>query len=114
MSIYLNICIFIGDDNKYLVFKKTKPEAKIPKMHNIGNVGFDLKAIEDGIIEPGRRKIIGTGLSAEFPLNTYGRILSRSGLAANKCIDVMAGVIDPNYRYTFKYSLIKLNYKFFH
>ena len=81
-----------------MVFKKTKPEAKIPKLNDIGNVGFDLKAIEGGIIEPGRRKIIGTGLMVEFPLNTYGRILSRSGLAANHYVDVMAGVIDPGYR----------------
>ena len=32
-----------------------------------------------------------------MPLGTYGRLASRSGLALNHSIDVVGGVIDPDY-----------------
>ena len=33
-----------------------------------------------------------------FPQGSYGRIAGRSGLAFNHSLDILAGVIDPDYR----------------
>jgi dUTP pyrophosphatase len=42
--------------------------------------------------------LIKTGISVAVPNGTYGRIAPRSGLALKNGIDVMAGVIDADYR----------------
>jgi dUTP pyrophosphatase len=42
--------------------------------------------------------LVSTGLKVSFPLNHYGRIAPRSGLAVKHFIDVGAGVIDEDYR----------------
>jgi dUTP pyrophosphatase len=42
--------------------------------------------------------LISTGLKLAIPINYYGRIAPRSGLALNHFIDVGAGVIDQDYR----------------
>ena len=55
------------------------------------------------------RKIVPTGISIEIPEGYYGRIAPRSGLAVREGIDVMAGVIDSNYRGQIGAVLINLN-----
>lgn len=50
------------------------------------------------ILEPGERKLFKTGISVNIPDFHYGRIAPRSGLAYKHGIDVMAGVIDNDYR----------------
>ena len=49
-------------------------------------------------IGPHENRAILTDLALEFPPGCYGRIASRSGLAKNYCIEVGAGVVDPDYR----------------
>jgi len=49
-------------------------------------------------INPGERKLIKTGIAVTIPDGYYGRIAPRSGLALKHGIDVMAGVIDNDYR----------------
>jgi dUTP pyrophosphatase len=44
------------------------------------------------------RKLFKTGLSIAIPQGMYGRIAPRSGLAYKDGIDVLAGVIDEDYR----------------
>lgn len=39
-----------------------------------------------------------TGLSVAVPEGCYGRVAPRSGLAVNYGLDVLAGVIDSDYR----------------
>jgi dUTP pyrophosphatase len=43
------------------------------------------------------RAIVGTGITVVLPPGVYGRVAPRSGLAAKHCINVGAGVIDPDY-----------------
>ena len=50
------------------------------------------------IIKPGERALFKTGISVALPPFHYGRIAPRSGLAYKSGIDVMAGVIDSDYR----------------
>ncbi|HEY0349579.1 MAG TPA: dUTP diphosphatase, partial [Pyrinomonadaceae bacterium] len=45
-----------------------------------------------------QRQLIRTGLAVAIPEGHYGRLAPRSGLAVQKGIDVLAGVIDADYR----------------
>ena len=49
-------------------------------------------------ILPGSRILIPTGIAIALPSKHYGRIAPRSGLAAKHGINVLAGVIDEDYR----------------
>ena len=53
--------------------------------------------------------MIGTGLAFGIPVGNYGRVAPRSGLAAKNSIDVMAGVIDSDYRGELKVILANLS-----
>lgn len=64
-----------------------------------GSCGWDIKANEGAIIPPGERACIGTGVRmTHCPMSCYLRMAPRSGLAYKHGIDVMAGVIDSDYR----------------
>lgn len=63
-----------------------------------GDAGIDLFANDNVTIQPEDRVTIPTGIRIELPKGTYGKIESRSGLAAKHKLDVCAGVIDSNYR----------------
>lgn len=76
---------------------KCHEDAQIPKRGSNLSAGSDLYSVLDYIIEPKTRCLISTGLKMQFPHNVYGRIAPRSGLALKNGIDVMAGVIDPDY-----------------
>jgi dUTP pyrophosphatase len=76
---------------------KCHEHALLPKCGSSLSAGADLHSVEDYIIEPNSRCLISTGLKLQFPQNVYGRIAPRSGLALKHGIDVMAGVIDPDY-----------------
>jgi dUTP pyrophosphatase len=81
-----------------LKFSKLNPAAILPVRSSAEAAGLDLHSVEELQIQPGRRAAIKTGLSVAIPKNTYGRIAPRSGLAFKSGIDVLAGVIDSDYR----------------
>lgn len=97
-----------------LLVKRLDEDAIIPEYETPGSIGLDLRAhIKDRngtpyetCLVPGSRKIIETGLAFAIPLGFYGRIAPRSGLAANKGIDVLAGVVDSDYRGEIKVILL--------
>jgi dUTP pyrophosphatase len=72
--------------------------ALLPKKGSVNAAGYDLYSIETGVIKPKERRLIPTGISLAIPSGYYGRIAPRSGLAFKHGIDVMAGVIDSDYR----------------
>lgn len=72
--------------------------ALLPKKGSADAAGYDLYSIEAGVIKPKERRLIQTGISLAIPSGYYGRIAPRSGLAFKHGIDVMAGVIDSDYR----------------
>ncbi len=71
------------------------------------SAGIDLPANRGGVIYPGQRLMIDTGLkiAIEEP-GVYARIAPRSGLALRHGIDVMAGVVDADYRDQIRVILI--------
>jgi deoxyuridine 5'-triphosphate nucleotidohydrolase len=60
--------------------------------------GLDLYAAESRMLIPGDRAIVGTGVSIAIPPGFAGLIWPRSGLAVRHGVDVLAGVIDADYR----------------
>ena len=84
------------------------PRATLPSYASAGASGLDLSALEATTIEPGRWKLIPTGLAIEVPPGFEGQIRPRSGLAARKGLTVLnaPGTIDSDYRGELKIALI--------
>ena len=72
--------------------------AMMPSQASPGAAGWDLYADESMTIPAGERAMVATGLALTLPLDTVGLIWPRSGLALKHGIDVLAGVIDSDYR----------------
>jgi len=88
-------------------FKRLTDTAQIPKRATDGAAGFDLHYDGDSLeLYPGERQILATGIAVEFTYGIAGIIKPRSGLAAKYGIDVLAGVIDTDYRGEVKVILI--------
>ena len=81
-----------------LKFKKLDPRAVLPTRGSATSAGLDLYSIEAISLEPGQRVIARTGLAVAVPEGFYGRVAPRSGLATKEGLDVLAGVIDADYR----------------
>jgi dUTP pyrophosphatase len=82
-------------------------EVKVKLLSENGNIptkgtpyaaGFDLYAAESATVHRLGRKLVKTNISLEIPEGFYGRIAPRSGLALKSGIDIMAGVVDSDYR----------------
>lgn len=97
-----------------IFFKKLDENAVIPTRGSESAAGMDLTSVIDTIVYPGTRAIIATGLSCMPPKNTYLRIAPRSGLAAKNGIDVLAGVVDSDYRGELKVILQNMGDEPFH
>ena len=78
--------------------KKLSDNATIPTQGTNFAAGYDLYAAEDATIVCGTRKLVKTNISTAITPGYYGRIAPRSGLAYKNGIDVLAGVIDCDYR----------------
>ena len=78
--------------------KKLCYDAVVPTRGSDGAVGYDLYSSEDVVVPcQAGRALVGTGITVVLPTGVYGRVAPRSGLAVKHCIDVGAGVIDPDY-----------------
>ena len=85
-------------DQGPLTFKRLDPRAILPSRGSSLSAGLDIYAIEDLTIRPRERHLARTGLAVAIPEGYYGRLAPRSGLATNKGLDTLAGVIDADYR----------------
>ena len=70
----------------------------LPKRGSALSAGLDICAIEDVEIQPKQRALARTGFAVAIPPGFYGRVAPRSGLAVKQGLDVLAGVIDSDYR----------------
>lgn len=85
---------------------KTREDAIYPSRGSEGAAGWDLYSAESSVIEPGQYRLIDTGISTEFSDSIVGIIKPRSGFACKYGIDVLAGVIDSDFRDSLKVLLI--------
>lgn len=86
------------DGRQSLKFKRLVSNATLPTRGSHSAAGLDLYSIEAIRLSPSERCLARTGLAAAIPDGYYGRIAPRSGLATKNGIDVLAGVIDADYR----------------
>jgi dUTP pyrophosphatase len=73
-------------------------DATVPKRGTPYAAGYDLSSAEYNEVPARGRKLIKTDIAVAIPSGTYARVAPRSGLAFKHGIDVMAGVIDEDYR----------------
>ncbi|HEU4711896.1 MAG TPA: dUTP diphosphatase [Pyrinomonadaceae bacterium] len=81
-----------------LRFKQLDSRAVLPRRGSALAAGLDVCSIEDVEIAPKQRALARTGLAVAIPPGFYGRVAPRSGLAVKQGLDVLAGVIDSDYR----------------
>jgi dUTP pyrophosphatase len=74
------------------------PTAKTPTKGSVDCAGYDLYSTEEYELKSMERKLFSTHVKMAIPQGFYGRIAPRSGLALKNGIDVLAGVIDADYR----------------
>ncbi len=79
---------------------KLDSRAVIPKRAYEGDAALDLCALDDCLLEPGKRDVVRTGLALEIPTGFAGLVLPRSGLARKHGITLTnsPGLIDSGYR----------------
>jgi dUTP pyrophosphatase len=86
--------------------KLLNPDATVPTRGSDEAAGYDLYSLYPLKINPCERVVVSTGIAMKIPVGTYGRVAPRSGLALKNGIDVLAGVIDADYRGEIKVILI--------
>lgn len=78
---------------------KLEVGAKLPKQGSAQAAGYDICTMELVTLYPGERKLVSTGVFlADCPIGMYLRVAPRSKLAYRKGIDILAGVVDSDYR----------------
>jgi len=85
---------------------KVSDKAIFPTRGSEGAAGWDLYSVDSAYIGTGERQLIDTGIASEFSDHIGGFIKPRSGLAYKHGIDVLAGVIDSDFRDSIKILLI--------
>jgi len=96
-------------------FKKLNEDARIPEYQTENSVGIDFHSVENGSIDVGKFKVIGTGLAVQMTGNLELQVRSRSGLAAKSGVFIMNGIgtIDPDYRGEIKLILLNMGERTF-
>jgi len=91
-----------------VLLKRLKEDAKIPCYAHEGDAGLDLFSAEEVTIEPGERKLIGTGFNIAVEKGYEAQVRPKSGLAINYGIGVLnsPGTIDASYRGEIKVIVI--------
>lgn len=72
----------------------------IPAYAHPGDAGADLATAEDCVLEPGERKVVGTGIAIALPEGWAAFIHPRSGLAARSGLTIVnaPGTVDAGFR----------------
>lgn len=78
--------------------QKVSAEAKLPTYAHPGDAAMDLYANEAVVVAPGERVRVPTGIKIAIPHGFVGLVWDKSGLAVNKMLKTLGGVIDAGYR----------------
>jgi dUTP pyrophosphatase len=80
----------------------------LPTYARPGDAGADLRSAEDFVLEPGERRLVGTGVAIALPPGFAAFVHPRSGLAANFGVGIVnaPGTVDAGYRGEIKVCLI--------
>lgn len=103
----------VGDRDRGAVplrIRRLRPDAELPSYAHPGDAGLDIRSAEEVILQPGERRLIGTGLAMALPEGYAAFLQPRSGLAARHGISIVntPGLIDCHYRGEVKVVLVNL------
>ncbi len=93
--------------------KKLRPDVKLPTYALEGDAGMDIFSDEDVIIKSGEKHIFKTGFALEIPEGYVSLIWDKGSLSV-KCLKVLGGVFDHNYRGEYMIGLINLGKEDYH
>lgn len=79
-------------------FRLIHSYATQPTRATDGSAGFDLYATDNHVVWPGARVKIPTGVQMEIPDGYAGFVWPRSGMAFKYGFDILAGLIDSDFR----------------
>ena len=84
------------------------PGMEPPTYAHPGDAGADLRSTEDFVLEPGERRLVGTGMAIALPEGYAAFVHPRSGLAARHGVSIVnaPGTVDAGYRGEIKVCLI--------
>jgi dUTP pyrophosphatase len=84
------------------------PGLETPSYAQPGDAGADLRSTETFELQPGERRLVGTGVAISLPLGYAAFVHPRSGLAARHGISIVnaPGTVDAGYRGEIKVCLI--------
>ncbi len=88
----------MNQQTEFLRFKKLDDRAVLPSRGSLSSAGLDITSIEEITLRPNERLVARTGLAVAIPEGYYGRLAPRSGLASKHGLDILAGVVDADYR----------------
>lgn len=80
--------------------RKVDPAARAPKYQTDGAGGMDICALESGMLRPGERTAVRTGLEVAVPEGYAMLLTPRSGLALRDGVSLInsPGLVDSDYR----------------
>lgn len=77
---------------------KLYDDTRLPEYAHPGDAGMNVFSREDYLLLPGQRHAFELGFAAELPEDYVALVWDRSGLAHQRGIHCLAGVIDAGYR----------------
>lgn len=95
-------------DQVDVLIMQTDTGLDLPDYARPGDAGADLRLVEDTVLQPGERRVVGTGIAIALPEGYVGLVHPRSGLAARHGLTVVntPGTIDAGYRGEIKVCLL--------
>ena len=91
----MNESILANMERPKMVFEKTHQNAQLPKKAHPNDVGWDIFAVEDQVIDAKSSAVVKTGLKLAFLEDGYWiKFESRSGMAFKNQVIAFQGVVD--------------------
>lgn len=93
-------------------FQQLDSELPAPSYAQPGDAGADLQSVESFVLQPGERRLVGTGIAIALPEGYAGFVHPRSGLAARHGISIVnaPGTVDAGYRGEIKVCLVNTDH----
>lgn len=91
-----------------VLLQQLDPGLELPSYAHPGDAGADLRSRESFELQPGERRLVGTGVAISLPIGYVAFVHPRSGLAAQHGISIVntPGTVDAGYRGEIKVCLI--------
>jgi dUTP pyrophosphatase len=97
-----------------VLLQQLDPGLEPPSYAHPGDAGADLRSRESFELQPGERRLVGTGVAIALPVGYAAFVHPRSGLAAQHGISIVnaPGTVDAGYRGEIKVCLINTDRKY--